>query len=189
MYSQSYITITTIQNISLTLQRDPVLICSHLPLPQFLATGNLLSMWICLFYVNWLLFSHSVMSDSLEPHGLQHARFPCQRVCSDSCALSRWCHLTISSTLVPFSSYPQSFPASVFRNQSVVSGGRSIGISAWVLPSSEYSGLISFRIDWFDLLDVLSRVFSSTTVWKHQSLVLSRFMGQLSHHKWLLEKS
>ena len=63
-----------------------------------------------------VLFSHSVMSDSLQPHGLQHIRLPCPspspRVCANSCPLGRWCHPTISSSVVPFSSCPQSFPAS-----------------------------------------------------------------------------
>ena len=98
------------------------------------------------------------MSDSLWPHGLQYARLFClllsPKVCSNSCPLSRWCHPTISSSVAPFSSYPQSFPASGSfpMSQLFASGGQSIGASApaSVLPV-EYSGLISFRIDWFDL--------------------------------------
>ena len=69
-----------------------------------------------------LSFSCSVMSDSLQPHGLQHARLPCPspspRACSNSCPLSWWCHLTISSSVVPFSSHLQSFPASGFFQMS-----------------------------------------------------------------------
>ena len=85
-------------------------------------------------------FSHSVMSDSLWPHGLQHARLPCPsptpRACSNSCPLSRWCHPTISSPVVPFSSWLQSFPASgsFLMSWLFTSGGHSIGASASVLP-------------------------------------------------------
>ena len=81
-------------------------------------------------------FSHSVMSNSLQPHGLQHARLPCPsptpRVYSNSCTLSRWCHPTISSSVIPFSSCLQSFPWSgVFQmSQFFTSGGQSIGVAA-----------------------------------------------------------
>ena len=98
----------------------------------------------------------SVLSDSLWPHGLQHARPPCPSltpgVHSDSCPLSQWCHPTISSPVFPFSSCFQSFPASgpFPMSQFFASGGQSIRVSA--LASSEYSGLISFRIDWLDFL-------------------------------------
>ena len=106
-------------------------------------------------------FGPSVMSDSLRPHGLQHTRLPCPSpipgTYSNSCPLSWWCHPTISSSIVPFSSSLQSFPASGSfpMSQFFTSGGQSIGASALasVLPS-KYSGLISFRIDWFDLLAV-----------------------------------
>ena len=97
---------------------------------------------------------------TLRPHGLQHARPPCPSptpaACSNSCPSSQGCHTTISSSVVPFSSCPQSFPASgSFQlSQLFASGGQSIGASAStsVLPMN--SGLISFRIDWFDLLAV-----------------------------------
>ena len=103
-------------------------------------------------------FSHSVMSDSLRPHGLQHTRPPCPsptpEVYSNSCLLSRWCHPVIASSIVPFSFHLQSVPASgSFRmSQFFTSGGQSIGFSA--SATNEYSGLISFRIDWLDLLAV-----------------------------------
>ena len=96
-------------------------------------------------------FSRIVVSDALQPHGLQHARLPCPtatpRVCSNSCPLSRWCHPTISSSAVPFSSCPQSFPASRSFpvSQLFTSGGWSIGLEH--LLSNEYSELTSFRID------------------------------------------
>ena len=104
-------------------------------------------------------FSRSVVSDSLRPHGLQHARPPCPsptpRAYSNSCPLSWWCHWTISSSVIPFSSCVQSFPASGSFPMSrfFASGGQSIGsFSFSISPSNEYSGLISFRMDWFDLL-------------------------------------
>ena len=103
-------------------------------------------------------FSHSVMSDSLWPHGLQHTRLPCPspspRACSNSCQSSWWCHPTISSSVIPFSSCLQSFPASgpFLKSQLFPSGGQSIGASASasILPINIQ--LISFWIDWFDLL-------------------------------------
>ena len=94
-------------------------------------------------------FSHSVMSDSFRPHGLQHTRPPCPlptpRACSNSCPLSWWCHPTISPSVVPFSSSPQSFPAlgSFLVSQFFASGGQSIGASASVL-------LMNIQ-DWFPL--------------------------------------
>ena len=115
----------------------------------------------CSVYLSFLLlFSRSVMSYFLQPHGLQHARFPCPsaspRACSNSCLLSRWCHPTISSSVVPFSSCLQSFPASrsFLMSQFFASGGQSIGASAStsVLPMNIQDWF--FRIDWFDLLAV-----------------------------------
>ena len=106
-------------------------------------------------------FRCSVVSDSLRPHGLRHARPPCPSptpgACSNSCPSSQWCHPTISSSVIPFYSHLQSSPASGSfpMSQFFTSGGQSIGrFSFSIGPSSEYSGLISFRIDWFDLLAV-----------------------------------
>jgi len=88
------------------------------------------------FLILMLLFSHSVMSDSLRPHGLQRTGFPCPSLspgaCSNSCTLSRWCHPTISSSVIPFSFHLQSFPASGSfpMSQLFASGGQSIGVSA-----------------------------------------------------------
>ena len=119
----------------------------------------------------------SIVSISLRPHGLQHSRLPCPsstpEAYSNSCPSSRWCHTTISSSVIPFSYCLQSFPASGSFQMSRIfaSGGQSIGVSASASdPPIEYSGLISFRIDWLDLLAIqgLSRVFSNTTVRKHQ---------------------
>ena len=103
-------------------------------------------------------FSHSVVSNSLLPHGLQHARLPCPSpppgVYSNSSPLTWWCHPTISSSVVPFSSHLQSFPASGSWNESVlhIRWPKYWSFSFSISPSNEYSGLIAFRIDWFDLL-------------------------------------
>ena len=118
------------------------------------------------------------MSDSLWPHGLQHARIPCPSwspsVYSNSCPVSQWCHPTISSSVAPFSSCPKSFPVSgsLSVSQLFPLSSQRIGASASasVLPMT-IRGLISFRIDWFDLLAVqgnLKGVFLGTTVQKHQ---------------------
>ena len=106
-------------------------------------------------------FSCSVVSDSLRPHGLQqHARFPCpsatQVTCSNSCPLSQWCHPAISSSVIPFSSCPQSFPASgsFQKSQLFASSTRHKYRSFSVSPSNEHPRLISFRTDWLGLLAV-----------------------------------
>ena len=112
------------------------------------------------------------MSDSLQPHALQHARLPCPlfpKVCSGSCPLSRWCYLTIASTDALFSFCLLSFPTS---RSFPMSWLKYWSFSFSISPSNEYSRLISFRIDWLDLLAVqgTSRVFSSTTIQRHQFL-------------------
>ena len=121
-------------------------------------------------------FSHSVVSDSLWPRGLQHTRPPCSsptpRIYSNSCP-SRWCHPTISSSVIPFSSCPQSFPASwSFQMiQLFASGGQSIGVSASasVLPMNTQDWSPLGWTGWISLQSKgLSRVFSNTTVQKHQ---------------------
>ena len=127
-------------------------------------------------------FSCSVMSDSLWSPGLQHNRSPCHsptpEVYSNTCPLSWWCHPTISSSVIPFSSYLQSFPASgSFQiNQVFTSGGQSIGVSASasVLPMHIQDWFPLGWTGWISLQSKgLSRVFSNTTVQKHQSSVLS----------------
>ena len=119
-------------------------------------------------------FSHSAMSDSLQPHRLQHARPPCPspslRVCSNSCPLSLWCHPTISSSVIPFSSCPQSLPASESFPMSwlFASGGYSIGASAStsVLPMNIQGW---FPLGLTGLIFLLSKgLFSSITIWKYQ---------------------
>ena len=122
-------------------------------------------------------FSRSVMSDSLQPHGPQHARPPCPSptpgVYPNSCPSSWWCHPTISSSVVPFSSCPQSLPASGSfpMSQLFTSGGQSIGVSASasVLPMNIQDWSPLGLTGWFSLQSKgLSRVFSNTAVQKHQ---------------------
>ena len=121
--------------------------------------------------------SHSVVSDSLRPHELQHARPPCPSPTpgdhSDSCPLSRWYHPAISSSVIPFSSCPQSLPASGSfpMSQLFVWGGQSIGISASasVLPMNTQDWSPLGWTGWISLQSKgLSRVFSNTTVRKDQ---------------------
>ena len=125
------------------------------------------------------------MSDSLWPHGLQHARLPCHSstlgACSNSCPSSRWCHPTISSPTIPFSSWLQSFPESgSFSNESVLCIRWPKYWSFSISPSNAYSGLISFRIDWFGLLAV-QRTLKSV-------LQAQLCLESYSHiHTWLLE--
>ena len=128
-------------------------------------------------------FSHSVVSDSLQPHGPQHTRPPCPSptpgVYPNLCPLSRWCHPTISSSIVPFSC-PQSFPASGSfpMSQLFASGGQSIGVSASssVLPMNIQDWSPLGWTDWISLQSKgLSRVFSNNTVQKQQF-----FSAQLS---------
>ena len=153
-------------------------------------------------YNNGLLaisqFSDSVVYDSLRPHGLQHARLPCPsptpRAYSNSCPSSQWCHPTISSSVVSFSSSLRSFSASgpFPMSQFFMSGGQSIGVSvsASVLPMNiqdwsplEWTGWISSQSKG------RSRVFSNTAVQKHQFFSTQLSLQSNSHiHTWLLKK-
>ena len=136
-------------------------------------------------------FSCSVVSYSLQPFGLQHARFTCPsptpRVYPNSCPLNRWCHPTISSSVILFPSCLQSFPASESfpRNQFFASGSQSIGASASVsvLPMNIQDWFPLGWTDWISLQSKeLSRVFSNTTVQKHSSSILGAQLSvQLSH--------
>ena len=144
-----------------------------------------------------VLFSRSVVSDSLWPHEPQHTRPPCPSltpgVYSNSCPLSRWCHLSISSSIVPFSSCLQSFPASGSfpMSQLFTSGGQNIGVSAStsVLPKNTQDWFSLGWIGWISLQSKgLSRVFSNTTVQKHQLFGTQLSSQSNSHvHTWLLE--
>ena len=143
-------------------------------------------------------FSHSVVSNSLWPHGLQHARPPCPSptpgVYPNSCPLSWWCHPTISSSVVPFSSHLQSFPASgsFQMSQLFVWGGQSTGVSAStsVLPVNIQDWSPLGWTGWISLQSKgLSRVFSNTTVQKHQFFGFQLSSQSNSHiHTWPLEK-
>ena len=120
------------------------------------------------YLLSLLLFSHMVMSDSLWPQGLQHARLPCPSpslgICSNSCPSSWWCHPAITSSVVPFSSCLLS-SVRVFSSESALHMRRPQywSFSFSLSPSSKYSGLISFRIDWFDLFAVQGLQESSPT--------------------------
>ena len=136
------------------------------------------------FHFFWVQFSRSILSDSLWRHGLQHTRLPCPsptlRASSNPCPLSQWCHPTISSSVVPFSFCLQSFPASgsFLMSQFFASGGTMYwGFS--ISFSKVYSGLISSRIDWFDLLASQGTLKSvlNTTVQKHQFFSTQLFYG------------
>ena len=127
-------------------------------------------------------FSHSIVSDSSWPHGLQHARPPCPSpapgVYSNSCPSSQWCHPTISSCVIPFSSRPQSFPASgsFQMNQFFASGGQRIGVSAStsVLPLNIQDWFPLGWTGWISLQSKgLSKVFSITTIKSINSSSLS----------------
>ena len=166
-----------------------------------------LSFWSYIAHFHWLSVSHMVVNlntvwtsmrvpvssvqllshvDSLQPHGLQHARLLCSSptpgACSNSCPSSRWCHPTISSSIIPFSSHFQSFPASgsFQMSQCFASGGQSIGVSASisVLPMNIQD---LFPLGWTGFISLqpkgLSRVFSTTTVQKHQCFCRSRWQS------------
>ena len=149
-------------------------------------------------YFSSVQFSHSVVSDSLQPSELQHARppspSPIPGVYPNSCPLIWWCHPTISSSVISFSSCPQSFPTSGSfpMSQLFISCGQSIGVSAStsVRPVNTqdwsplgWAGWISFQFKG------LSRVFSNTTVQQHQFLCTQPSLQSNSHiHTWLLEK-
>ena len=135
------------------------------------------------------------MSDTLWSLGQQHARFPCPspspRVCSNSCPLNWWCYLTISSSVITFSSCFQSLPASGSFPVSwfFTSGGQSIGTLDSVLPMNIQGW---FHLELTDLISLqskgLSRVFSKTTVQKHQLFSAQPFLWSNSHiYTWLLE--
>ena len=149
----------------------------------------------------WIMyqFSLSVTSNSLQPHGLQHPRLPCPSptpwACSNSCPWSRWCHPIISSSFVPFSSFPQSFPASGSFpvSQLFKSGGQSTGVSASasVLPLNIH-GWFPLGFTWFDLLAVqgvlkslLQHHNSKASILRHSAC----FTVQLSHPYMTLGKT
>ena len=143
-------------------------------------------------WYHWLLllFSLSVMSDSLWPHGLQHARLPCPslspRACSNSCPLSRWCRPAVLSSVVPFSSCSQSFSASgsFLMNTLYIRWPQYWSFSFIISPSNVYSRFFSFWTDWLDLLEaqgtlknLLQNHHSKASILWHSAF----FIVQLSH--------
>ena len=170
-----------------------------LPTPVFLIrTVRLLVKLIISMLLSSVQFSCSVVSNSLWSHGLQHARPPCPSptpgVYRNSCPLSWWCRPTISSSVVPFSSHLQSFPASGSfpMSQFFVSGSQSTGGSAstsvLLMNTQDWSPL-----EWTGWISLqskrLSRVFSNATVQKYQFFGTKLSLWSNSHiHTWLLEK-
>jgi len=147
-------------------------------------------------FISSVPFSHSVMFNFLQPYGLHHSRLPCSSAtpkdCSNSCPLSWWCHPIISSSVIPFSFCLQSFPASVSfqMNWFFPSGGQCTGDSASVLPMT-IQDYFPLRLTGLIFLQSkgLSRVFSNTTVQKHQFSGTLLSLQSNSHiHTWLLEK-
>ena len=189
------------QSMSIYFWSQKFKLCSHKPIYQILGNPQR-------YFFRWwknvsdllssVQFSLSVMSDSLRPHEPQHTRLPCQsptpRVHPNPCPLSRWCHPTISSSVVPFSSCSQSFPASGSfpMSQLFAWGGQSTGVSAStsVLPMNTqdwsplgWTGRISLQSKG------LSRVFSNTMVQKHQFFCTQLSSQSNTHiHTWPLEK-
>ena len=171
---------------------------SPLPPPSLPAPSR--SSHYRLYSVSFIHFSSvqfgcSVVSDSLWPHELQHATLPCPSstpgVYSNSCPLSQWCHPTISSSIIPMSSFLQSYPGSEFFSvsQFFVSGGQSIGVStsASVLPMTIKDWLPFGWTGWISLR--LSRIFSNTTNQKHQFFGAQLSLESNPHtHAWLLVK-
>ena len=141
--------------------------------------------------ISWLIqFSCSVVSDSLWPHESQYARPPCPSptpgVHPNPCPSSGWCHPTISSSVVPFSSSPQSLPESVFSNESTLHmrWPQYWSFSFSIISAKEIPGLISFRMDWLDLLAVQGTLKSLLQHHSSKASILQRsalFTVQLSH--------
>ena len=158
------------------------------------------SVWArhCVYSYYIVQFSRSIVSDSLQPHESQHARPPCPSptpwVYSNSCPSSWWFHRAISSSVIPFSSCPQSLPASESfpMSQLFAWGGQNIGVSAsasFLPKKSQGSSPLEWTV-WISLQSKgLSRVFSNTTVQKHQFFSAQPSSQSNSHiHTWLLEK-
>ena len=154
---------------------------------------SLLTLKLYLLWFSSVQFSCSVRFESLQLHGLQHARPPCTsptpRACSNSCPSSRWCYPTISSSIISsFLSCLQSFPASrsLPMNESVlhIRWPKYCSFRFSIRPSNEYLGLISFRINWFDLFAVQGTLKSLLQHYSSKVSILWRsafFMVQLSH--------
>ena len=158
--------------------------------PEYALEGLMLKLTPVLQPPDSKLFSCSVASDSLRPHGLQHSAFvsfTSPGTCSKSCPLNRWCHPTISSSVIPFSSCLQSFPASgaFLMSQFFTSGGHHSGSSASAsVPPMNIQDWFSFKIDWFDLLAVQRTLESLLQYHSSKASVLPHsvfFMVELPH--------
>ena len=146
-----------------------------------------------MIFLKWssVQFSRSVVSDSLRPHEPQHTRPPCPsptpRVHPNPCPSSQWCHPTISSSVVPFSSLPSIFPSiRVFSNKSALHmrWPKYWSFSFNISSSSEHPGLISFRMDWLDILAVQGTLKSLLQHHSSKASILQRsafFIVQMSH--------
>ena len=160
---------------------------------------RLLTFLLAIFILSSVQFSRSVVSDSLWPHGLQHTRIPCPwpipGASSNSCPLNQWCHPTISSSIEPFTSCLQSFPASGSFpvSQFFASDEQSIGVSASasILPMSIQDWFPLGWTGWISLLSKgLSRVFTNTTVQRRQFFGTQLSLWSNSYiQTWLQEKS
>ena len=134
-------------------------------------------------------FSHSVVSDSLQPHGLQHSRPPCPSptpgIYPNSCPLSRWCHPTISCSVVHFSSYLQSFPASGSfpMSQLFTSGGQSLGVSAStsILPMTNWTGWLSLQSK--GLASLFQHHSSKASILRHSAFFIVQLTSIHDHWK------
>ena len=135
-------------------------------------------------FLRWLLgsvqFNRSVVSDSLRPHELKHARPPCPSptpgIYPNSCPSSWWCHPAISSSVIPFSSCPQSLPASGSSNESTLymRWPKYWSFSFSISPSNEHSGLISFRMDWLNVFSVQGTLKSLLQHHRSKTSILRR---------------
>ena len=148
-------------------------------------------------FIGSVQFSHPVVSNSLRPHELQHARPPCLSptpgVHPNSCPLSWWCHPAISSSVIPFSSCPQTLPASVFFSESTLRmrWPKYWSFSFSISPSKEHPGLISFKMDWLDVLSVQGTLKSLLQHHSSKASILRRsafFTVNFHIHTWPLEK-
>ena len=168
---------------------------------RWLWNNRFRNLWSRFYWDHFLEASHWLKTASccwvaescltVQPHGLKHAGRPCPSlfpgVCTNSCPLSWWCHPTISSSVVPLSSCLQSFPASgpFQMSQFFTSGGQSVGSFSFnISPSNEYSGLISFRMHWLDLVEVQWTLKSLLQHYSSKTSVLrcsAFFITQISH--------
>ena len=166
-----------------------IVMCAYVSIYFYINGIKLLCNYL-FYFITQLLFSYLVMSNSWWPHGLQNISLSCPspspKACSNLCPLSQWCHTTVSSSVVPFSSCLQSFqaPWSFPVSESALHIRWSKYWSFSISPSNEYSGLISFRIDWFDLLAVQGALKSLFQNHSSKASILwhsAFFIDQLSH--------